>query len=190
MTTPYSPTGYPLPPAKPRPKVRWFVIGGLLVALAIACFVVGLFLTLRSAIGADATFRADGQPHTVHVPAGEKRMLFATEGDGVACVITEDGQRVPLGSPHLRTHVDANGTDWTGRGTFTSRTGTVQATCATPAVTGHQARIRIGAPLGAGFVIRVVATILVPILLGLAGVVILVVTAVLWATRRPTPSVP
>lgn len=43
----------------------------------------------------------------------------------------------------------------------------------------------VGAPLGVGFAAGLVVTILVPMVLVLAGVAVLVTTAVVWFTRKP-----
>lgn len=176
----------PLAPRRPRPRRIWFFVGGGLVLVAVVTFVVLLVLLLSRSTRTDdvATLSPSGQPVSLDVEAGEKRMLFTVEGQPApGCTMTDaDDEQVvlyPLGSSVT---VGTDGTEWKGFATFTARTGQVELTCV-DAVPGQQ--VRVGAPLGAGFVGGILATIFVPLILGGAGVAVLVVTTTFWFTRAP-----
>ncbi|MDP2772840.1 MAG: hypothetical protein Q8O61_04710, partial [Nocardioides sp.] len=69
---------------------------------------------------------------------------------------------------------------WTGAFTFDPGSGSVDVTC-----TGGGTVVIGPAPAIGSFVVGLLATILVPLLLGGGGVVVLIVTGVLFATGRP-----
>ena len=165
---------------KHRPRALWFFVGGGLVLVAIVVFVVGLVLTIRSSTDTDATFRTSG-PIGFDSEPGTERMLFVRSGAAEPSCTVRDGTGAerPLDHPAATTTVTTGGTEWTGFATFDSGDGNLTIRCTT--VT----RIRVGDPLGAGFVVRLLVTILAPMGLGLLGMAVLVVTAVLWFTRPP-----
>jgi hypothetical protein len=174
----------PPPAAKKRPGVRWFVVGGLLLVLAVAAFVVGLVLTLKAATHTDTTFSTADGPATVEVEAGTDRMLFVPSGSGSPDCTVEDGSGArTLENPSASTTVTTGGDEWVGFATFDSGDGDLTITCDSAAPVD----VRVGPPLGAGFVVGLLLTILLPLVLGLSGFGVLVVTTVLFVTRRPGP---
>lgn len=175
----------PTPPApKKRPSVVWFVVGGLLLVLAVATFAGGLFLTITSATHTDATFDTADGPASVQVDSGTDRMLFVPSGSGSPDCTVEDGSGTrSLGSPSGTTTVTTGGHEWIGFATFDSGDGDLTITCDSAAPVD----VRVGPPLGAGFVVGILLSILLPLVLGLAGFAVLVVTTVLFVTRRPSP---
>ncbi|WP_156384318.1 hypothetical protein [Marmoricola sp. Leaf446] len=174
-------------PGRPRPRRRWFVVGGVLLALAAVVFVVGLVTTVGRGTDTDvvALLRGPGQPVGAGVPVDEERMLFVPRGEPAPqCRVTDaEGRDVPVRPTTVGTTVTTMGVTWTGVSTFTSPTAEVRVECATPVD-----RLRIGSPLGAGFAVGLVLTILGPLLLGGAGLAVLVVTTVLWLSRPPRPA--
>ncbi len=175
-------------PPRARPGRRWFVAGALLLVLAAASLVIGLVLTVRGSTDTDvvALLRGPGQPIGAGVPVGEERMLFVPRGEPAPrCGVTDaEGRELPVRPTTVATTVTTMGVTWTGVSTFTSPTAEIQVECATPVD-----QLRIGSPLGAGFAGGLVLTLLLPLLLGAAGVAVVVVTAVL-RSARPTAAGP
>ncbi|KQT91075.1 hypothetical protein ASG49_12065 [Marmoricola sp. Leaf446] len=163
------------------------MVGGVLLALAAVVFVVGLVTTVGRGTDTDvvALLRGPGQPVGAGVPVDEERMLFVPRGEPAPqCRVTDaEGRDVPVRPTTVGTTVTTMGVTWTGVSTFTSPTAEVRVECATPVD-----RLRIGSPLGAGFAVGLVLTILGPLLLGGAGLAVLVVTTVLWLSRPPRPA--
>ncbi len=189
MDVPGSPPPTPPPPAstqRPRPRVAWFFVGGALLLLGVAAFVVLLVLTISRASHTDgvATLPGSGEPVRMQVTAGEKRMLFAPEGQPApSCTVADaGGTDVAVDGVSANVTVGTGGRTWKGFGTFTSPTASIEISCA-DAPMGQQ--VRVGEPLGAGFVGGILATILVPLVVGGAGLLVLLVTTILWLTRPP-----
>lgn len=180
----YGPGYGPAPVQKHRPRPRWFVIGGALLVLAATAFVVGLFTVLRPLTQEDAVISPDDGSVTVDVPAGEERALFTRSGYGTsgACLVTdEDGDR-----PRLRSiSGDFTYNEWTAENRFDTGAGDVVVDCS---AAGES--VRVGqVPSTGAFVVGLLVAILGPIVLGLAGLVVLVVTGILYATRPARPRV-
>jgi hypothetical protein len=172
------PYGSP-PPRRQRPRKVWFVIGGVLVVLAPLIFVGSLFLVLRPLMDEDAVFAADGRPHQVDLPAGEERALFSESGQVDCTIVDGNDEQVGYRSPGG----DFTYNEWTAFARFDTADGDLTFTCE-----GFDPddRVRIAQlPDLGGFVGGILAGILLPILLGLTGLVMLVVTGVLYATGAP-----
>jgi len=174
-------TPYGARPPKPRPRVVWFVVGGALLLAAVAVFGIGLYLTASRATTTDATFRTDEGEVRVESPAGERRMLFVPEGAPVPeCTVSDGSTERPLDDPAGTTTVTTGGEEWEGLATFDSGDGALRISC-----TGGPTTVRVGEPLGASFVVGLLVTLLLPAVLGVAGLAVLVVTTILFATRAP-----
>jgi hypothetical protein len=157
------------------------VIGGVLLVLAPIVFVGALFLTLRPLMAEDAVFAADGKAHQVDLPAGEERAIYLDSAFAdTACEVTDGaGDPVDLRSPGG----DFTYNEWTATDRFDTGDGNLTFTC-----TGSDPadRVRIASvPSVGGLIGGVVGAVLLPLLLGLAGLVVLVVTGILWATGAP-----
>lgn len=190
-TPPPSPPGpppYAARPAKPRPRRRWFVVGAVLLLAAVAVFAVGLVRTIGGATRTDAVVDATASQVDVEVEPGVERMLYVPQGTPPpACTLTDaSGQALDLRPSGVSTTVTAGGRTWLGAGTFTSPTPEVSIRCDAEAGT----LVRVGAPLGRDFVAGLLLTILGPLVLGGAGLVVLVTTTVLWFTRPARPRGP
>jgi hypothetical protein len=177
-----------LPPRRRRPSGWWFVLGGGLVIAAVAAG-IGLFVwTLAGFLETDATVQADGQPHRVSVGTAGDRMLWFDESTAqpheCRVIDTASGEELPL-EPVTGDYRRSNGTmgDWIGVRRFDPRSGELEVTCTG---TYNQATVEIGkAPQIASFVGGMLAAILVPLVLGGAGLLVLIVTGVLFATGAP-----
>ena len=190
---PYDPTGRPLqsptygstpygaPPVKYRPKARWFVVGAGLVVAAVLVFVGALFAILRPLFHEDAVFPA-AEPHTVIVPAHTERALYSRDGSGLTCsAVDSSGAVLPL---RLVTG-DFTVNQWHAVFRFDSGDGEVTLDCS---LTGGSTDVRVGElPSTGTFVVGLLVGILGPIVLGLVGGTILVVTFIRYLTRQPRP---
>lgn len=191
--------GYPPPgayrrPQKKRPKAWWFFVGGFLMLAGIGIGVALFVNAFVSATEQDGVVTADGRPATINAPAGEKRMLFVrSDQRAPSCDLVDGtGKKLLLRPIFDAPTLNIGGTKWLEFSQVdSSGDGRVTLTC-TPTTSGggSQVQVRMGAPvdvraLGGG-VIGGFAAIL---LLGGAGFVILLVTTILWFSRKPAPQV-
>ena len=177
------PTAWPAPAPKPRPSGWWFVAGGALLVAAVASLAVLLLWTVDSFGRVAATVEADGEPHPVTVPAGEEQMLWDRADDPHRCLLVdrEDGGVVVLESVTASYRRSGGSGEWAGDSRFDPGSGRLEVTCA--AAGGP---VQIGtAPDVPRFVGGLVATVLLPLALGLAGFLVLLVTGILWLVRPP-----
>lgn len=189
MTWP-QPSYGPPPPPKPRPSAWWFGLGvALLVAAAGAG--VGIFVwTLSAFVHADVEVARDGLPHEVEVSAGGEQMLWSYDFDSrPACEVVDvdNDEPISLRAPggEFRRNAGSAG-DWVGTWRFDSGSGHLRVTC-DRAGAGPGSSVEIGpAPRISSFVLGLLATIFVPLFLGLAGVAVLLVTGIFWSLR-PAP---
>ncbi len=188
----YPPGTPPLPPKK-RPSGWWFVVGGVLIAAAVAA-AVGLFIwTISGLFQTDATVLVDGQSHAVEVPTDGDRMLWIDQTMTTPrCRVVDAAtdRKIPL-RPVSGEFQRSNGSagDWLGLWRFDPGSGRLEVTCI-GALSRPTASVEIGpAPRIGTFVGGILATIFIPLFLGLAGLAILIVTGILFATRpaRPKP---
>lgn len=126
----------------------------------------------------DAVVPADDRPHLLSLPADEERMLFRPDGiaEVPACRVGPPGAegRAPQG---LRWDVrtDAEGGTWHAFGRFETGDGRLELRCSslTPS------EVRVGRPVGFQDVFGPFGSLaFVPVVLGLLGLVLVVVTAV------------
>lgn len=172
------------PPAHPRyrPRVRWFVIGGVLLLLAPVVFAGTLFTVLGPLFREDGVVPADGEAHVVEVAGGERRALFTSGGATVDCSVV-DGSGADLALSGVGGEFTVN--EWQAVATFPTGDGTLTLTCDGAGPVGD---VRVGElPSTAVLVGGLAVGILVPLVLGTLGLVVLVVTGVRWATRPPRP---
>jgi hypothetical protein len=177
-----APPPYAAPPKKPRPRALWFVVGGVLLVLAPLVFVGALFSVLRPLTQEDAVFRADETPITVELPANEERAVFNDPSEPADCTAVDgSGQEIEFRS--VTGEFTYN--EWTAVGRFDTGDGEVTFECGG---TSPASEIRIAQlPSTGTFIAGLLVGLIVPLVLGLVGIVILIVTGVLWATRPPRP---
>ncbi|RYJ02171.1 MAG: hypothetical protein EON52_20110 [Actinomycetales bacterium] len=190
MSTPQPPPQPPPQQTKYRPSAGWFVGGIALILLAVVAG-IGIFVWLLSGfLSSDATLRADGAPHRVSVGTDGDRVLWFEDID-TQCDITdlESGDPVELrtmGGSLERS--DPEG-DLAGLYRFSPGSGDLEVTCFSPfSEMGEGGVVLIGPmPQIDNIVLGVLLVIGVPGLLGLAGLVMLIWTGVLWSLRDARP---
>ena len=189
MTLPQQPPR----PVRYRPSAGWFVGGIVLILLAVAV-AVGIFVWLLAGfLSSDATLRADGEPHRVSVGTDGDRMLWV-EDPGTACQVTdlESGTDVVVRRiTGTFQRSDPEG-DLQGLYRFAPGSGELEVTCVSPfSDLGDAGAVLIGPmPEIDNIVVGVLLAIGVPGLLGLAGLVMLIWTGVLWSLRPARPKGP
>jgi hypothetical protein len=171
---------YPAPPRRQRPRVVWFVVGGILLVLAPVIFVGAIFTVLRPLTQEDAVFAADGQAHQVSVDSGEERALFKESGSAVQCVAT-NGSGTDVEFRRVSGSFTYN--EWKAVARFDTGDGDLTFTCNSGSGSD---RVRIAQlPSTGGFIAGILIGVIVPLLLGLVGIVMLIITGILWATGAP-----
>ncbi|MBC9732272.1 hypothetical protein [Nocardioides marmotae] len=182
-------------PRKPRPSAWWFALGGGLLLAAVAAGVALFVSTLSAFLETDATVPADGAPHTVTVPTDRDRVLWLDPDEAVRCQVVDGatGRPVvmsPVGADLQKSDGDG---EWRAAARFHPGSGDLEVTCTDGAGDGTDTgtgidtgEAQVGpAPSVGGFIGSIVLAITVPLVLGLAGLVVLLVTVVRWATGRP-----
>ena len=155
-----------------------------MVVGAVVSFIGLLVWTLTGFMEVDARITADDTPQSVVVGTDGDRMLWADpDAPALDCVVVDAGSgeelqgREPSGS-FTRS---SNGREWEGVARYDAGSGRWEVTC--PAALGE---VEVGpSPAIGSFVGGIFATILVPLVLGGLGLVVLIVTGVLFATGRP-----
>ena len=185
---PYGPPPVPPRPTKPRPSAWWFGVGIALVLGAVGA-AIGLFAwTLSGFLQTDVEVVRDGEPHVVEVSTGRDLMLWASDFDtrpSCRVVDRETGEKVELRRPggEFRRNDGGSVGGWIGIWRFDPGSGSLEVTCSAVA-SQPRPTVEIGpAPRIGSFVVGILATIFVPLLLGLAGVAVLLVTGILWSLR-------
>ena len=172
--------GPPPPPRRKRPRKVWFFVGGGLMVLSFVVFLGAVVLTLGPLTQEDASFAVSETPVEVDLPAGTERALFADTGFSVDCTAT-DGSGANVEFRPVKGEFTFN--QWTALSRFNTGDGNVTFDCVE---TSPGSQVRIGdLPSAGGFVAALVGGILVPLVLGLTGLVMLIVTAIRWATGAP-----
>jgi hypothetical protein len=182
-------TAYAGPPppgaaGKPRPRAWWFVVGALLVAAAV---VVGVVMFVRifdsGFLSVEATVPADGEAHQVTVATDGDRYLWEQQYGDAECTLrdADDGGTITLRPVTGTVTRSINGDAWQAVASFDPGSGRLSVTCA-----ADEGPAQIGPALDVGdFVLRILLAIAIPMVLGGLGLVVLIGTAILWATRPP-----
>lgn len=179
----------PRTPAKVRPSAWWFALGGGLLAAAVASGIALFAWTLSGFLSTDASVPADGAPHRVAVEHDDDLMLWADETTvAPACTVidlatgTTVAQREPAGE--FRRQVGGDG-DWLGVAVVDGGVEDLEVTC--EQLSTPPSAVEIGpVPSLGSFGLGLAATIVVPLVLGGLGLVVLLVTGILWSTRATT----
>jgi hypothetical protein len=159
-------------------------VGGILVVLAPVIFAVSLFLTERPLDLTEAKFFADGVDYPLSVPAGEKQNIFAPSNvTDIDCKITDSaGKEVPLEPVLVDSTYSSGREEFTAIASFRSEDSELSIQCSeladSPVRIGQAASLR---RLLTGLTIGIV----VPLIIGTAGLLILIATGIRYASRPP-----
>lgn len=182
MTEYISATPEPPGPAKARPTVLWFVVGGLLVVAGVVAGIVMFVRVFDSGfLSVEATIPADGVEHRVTVDTDGDRYLWEQQYGDADCTLrdTDTGGAISLRPVNGTVTRSVNGDAWQAVGSFDPGSGRLSVTCS-----AEEGPAEIGPALDVGdFVLRILLAITVPLLLGGLGLAVLIGTAILWATR-------
>ncbi|CAI9419054.1 hypothetical protein [Nocardioides sp. T2.26MG-1] len=195
LPPPYGPSPVPPRPAKPRPSAWWFGLGIALILSAVAAG-VGLFVwTLSAFLQTDVEVVRDGEAHAVEVSTDGDLMLWSYDFESrPSCSVVDraTGDEIELRRPGGEFRRDSGTAgDWVGTWRFDPGSGDLEVSC-TATDSSPLSTVEIGpAPRIGSFVVGILATIVVPLLLFLAGVAVLLVTGILWSVRPArTPAAP
>lgn len=180
--------GPPVPPARPAPKpppsLWWFAGPVVMLVLAVGVGIAFFVGTLRSVTEVYAEVPADGEPHLVSVDPDDRVTLLLPVGTLAQCRVTDTaGAELPVEDHSGSFTITTRGREWEAAGWFDPRVAD-EVAVACPRTPGIESflvapYVRIG-----GFVVRILATVLVPLVVGGAGALWLVVLAVLQVVRR------
>lgn len=174
------------------PGTRSAVTGAVLLVLAPAVLVGGLVLAWGAVVGERVAVPADGRPHAVEVEPGDDYGVWSREAEPVDCVVLDPPAGEPADEERHRVRTspvpgELTVQDWTARVRFGSRDGSLTLVC-DGSVTGSEARVG-PVPSVPVTVVLTVGSVLVAVLLGLAGLVLLVV-GLLRRSRPAGPGTP
>ena len=173
-TSPYQPQAV----VKKRPSWVWFGVGGLL--MLVAAVIAGVtFIRLGLDISrTDAVFPASGV-HAVSVPAGTERGLFVEEGRRLPRCSVSDTSGNPLQFRRPDSRFTYN--QWVAVRIFDTGNGSLQFDCGQ----GQPGQLRIArVPTEGDFARAGILGFFVPLVVGGIGFVVVLVTAILFFTRR------
>jgi hypothetical protein len=174
-----SPLAPPPPVGKQRPSAAWFVVGGALVAVAVAFVAIGVHRYTHTLGDPDVEFSGDGA-HQVALPAHVERAVFVdTHRGAIRCTATERN-RAPVA--FVRPLGATTYGPWTEVATFDTGDGDLRFTCHGSVGAG---RVRVQAVPSLELITSLSIGSWVGLYVGVPGLVILGITGVLWVTRRP-----
>jgi hypothetical protein len=168
-------------PVKRRPRAWWFALGIVLMLASAVVFGLSVARFVHSVAHTDAEFQSIGRHH-VSVPAHVRRGLFRSETDPRPLCRAEDGTGARIRFEHVQDHFTLNG--WIAVDTFDTGDGQLTFTCGQgPTLVSD---VRIGeVPTGGDFARLGLVGIVLPLVLGLVGFLVLLITTILWFTRKP-----
>jgi hypothetical protein len=176
---------------KVRPSWGWFVLGGGLLVAAVASG-IGLFVwTLSGFLDTDGRVPLDGEAHVVEIDHDDDLLLWAEVGTGrPTCEVrdTTTDELLDQRSPGAQVDRQDGSGSWQGYAVVGGGAARVTVTCAgdpTPSMPATAIEVGPQPSLG-GFGLGLAAAILVPLLLGGLGLVVLLVTGLLWSSRSAT----
>jgi hypothetical protein len=184
VSSPYQPhsvyPGTPVPAApgtKPRPSAAWFGVGVALVIVAAVFAGVGIGRVVHTVTHRDAEFGGPGLHRVTLTPDATRAVFVQSGGRHVRCVAVDgSGRRVRFDRPSGSATYDG----WRWVATFDTGDGSLVFHCA-----GRGAgSVRIQGLPSIGMVFSTLLLgILLPLVLGGAGLLVLLITTILWIVR-------
>lgn len=188
---------YPAPPtraARKPPSWWWFLAPVVLTILAVivgAGAFVSMLHTLDVRYG---EVRADGEPHAISIPTKDRAMLMVSTrgnaGDWTCRVTDEEGRSLVTSAKPGNVSFSNEASSWQSLLTFdpsaagSGDQATVYVSCRAATTTPADTVLLAKSPKGSAIVIRVLAMILGPLILGGAAFVSFIVLVILQVTRR------
>lgn len=180
---PYPPPYWMPPAAKRRPKAMWWIGGGLLglALIALAVLLTAFVHEVHAVTDSSAhpAYLADGADHTLDLSPHTREALFTDTVE--TCEVTDGvtGAYLPLDQLNRSYGSDTAGDEYE----FTAGSGPVVITC--QGQEGSWWVVSRGTLIATG--ITFVALIVVPGLLGVAGLTVLIIALVLTVSRPKQP---
>lgn len=168
---------FPTTPPEPRraPSSWWFAVGAGLIVVGLLIGAIAFWQAISSFNRIDATVSADGEVHSVritHEPE-TRRLVWSRSGGSVSCTYADPRTDESL-APRSLSNTDFTRGRWEGVETFAGGRERLDVRC-----DESSADIQIGPePSFAGFFGGLAIGIGTPIVLGLAGLAVLIVTGV------------
>ena len=175
-------TSYPPPLGKASRTGIWIGIG--LMAAAVVVAVVAGVLVWRLLAGEVEVIAADGTPHEVTLPADETYGTWVEPSRPATCrVVDAERGEVTLERPAGTYEVN----QWDADRSFETGSGTLTVTCSPGVPDAAGTEVRLGPlPSIPGLLGVVFGGVCLGMLLGTAGLVVIIVTVV--RRSRPTPA--
>lgn len=152
-----------------------------MIVLAVAAFPLLLWRAVDGVLKTDGVVAVDGRAHEIRLADPGPHLLWMTSGEAARCTVSAGGSPLSLAPPGESWKRSQQGRSERGVAVFDADSTSVEVTC-----TGRGAAVRVGPkPDLGGFFGGIVATVLVPLVLGSLGLVLLIVLVVLYATGRP-----
>lgn len=172
-------TSYPPPLRKASRSGIWIGVG--LMAAAVVVAVVAAVLVWRLLAGEVEVIEADGRSHDLTLPADETYGIWVEPDRPATCELADaDGADVPLGPVDGSYEVN----QWEADRSFETGSGSLTVTCAS---TAADTQVRVGPlPSIPGLVGLILGGVCLGMLLGTAGLVVIIVTVV--RRSRPSPA--
>jgi len=149
------------------------------LALALVCGVYGGF-AIAGTFHTDGYLDAGAGSQVIELDSPGRHMLFAIDGtSSPICKVTDGATPLALTGVSETETVDLDTGSWAPFASFTSEGTAVQVSCVRDAGTA----IRVGAPAGEGEYIRIGIAVIAAVGLGVVGLVVTIVVAVLFLTR-------
>ncbi len=171
-----------------RPPSWWWLTGPVVLIIgSVAVFIAMIVWTVSDVATIDARVPIDGEPHSYTVPASSDRMLLADPAVvGQPCVVRDSEgttiEQEPLLGEFTMTR---DGRQWSGLTRFDPGDGRIVVTCPRSGAPTTSEEVVIAKAVDVGsFVARIFGTILIPMVIGGAGLLWGIVLVVLIVTRR------
>lgn len=177
------------PRRRTRPSAWWFAAGAALLAVGLTLAGSAIVLSIAAFARVEARVPADGVTRTVTVEQDTVYLVWERPTETARCQLVDaaTSTEVPQQGLGFTSYDRELGTGaWEGALTFIAPSGRVEVTCApggSAIEIGEKPRIHT---LVGGILVGLV----VPILLAVAGVILLIVVGVLFATGAKRPRQP
>lgn len=184
----------PSPTRRKTPPSWWWLLGPALLMFAAVLVGGGAFVATLSEIDTRyGEVPADGEPHEVSVPAGQRALVMTSANvnrfEWECRVTDEQGTELQTDRPNGTVSLGSESASWESQLAFDAPAAaggdevTVDVACRAEGETGHTVLVT-KAPTAGAMVVRIGLMVLGPIVLGGIGFVWFVILLVLQVVRR------